>query len=59
MIMDVLARGLRIYPHCAFDMLMTLFCVPGEERLLKRSYIEEWRGAMEDRGLKINRRETV
>ena len=35
MIIDALARGIKIYPRGACYMLMTLYCVPSEERLLK------------------------
>ena len=38
-------------------MLMTLHCVASEKSRLKKN-LEEWRRAMQDRGLKINRKKT-
>ena len=40
-------------------MLMTLYCVAPEANEIAEKKLEEWRRAMEDRGLKINRKKTV
>ena len=39
-------------------MLMTLYCVASEKNRLKKN-LEEWRRAMQDRGLKINRKNCI
>ena len=58
MIMDVLARGIKdISPWCmlyADDIVLW-----GTRSEVVEKKLEEWRRAMEDRGLKINRKKTV
>ena len=58
MIMDVLARGIKdISPWCmlyADDIVLR-----GTRSDVVEKRLEEWRRAMEDRGLKINRKKTV
>ena len=57
MIMDVLARGIKdISPWCMYADDIVL-CGTRSEVVEKK--LEEWRRAMEDRGLKINRKKTV
>ena len=58
MIMDVLARGIKdISPWCMLYADDIVLCGTRSEVVEKK--LEEWRRAMEDRGLKINRKKTV
>ena len=58
MIMDVLARGIKdISPWCMLYANYIVLCGTRSEVVEKK--LEEWRRAMEDRGLKINRKKTV
>ena len=58
MIMDVLARGIKdLSPWCVLYADDIVLCGTGSEVVEKK--LEEWRRAMEDRGLKINRTKTV
>ena len=58
MIMDVLARGIKdISPWCMLYADDIVLCGTRIEVVEKK--LEEWRRAMEDRGLKINRKKTV
>ena len=57
MIMNVLARGIKdLYPWCMYADDIVL-CGTRSEVVEKK--LEEWRRAMEDRGLKINIKKTV
>ena len=58
MSMDVLARGIKdISPWCMLYADDIVLCGTRSEVDEKKS--EEWRRAMEDRGLQINRKKTV
>ena len=58
MIMDVLARGIKdISPWCMLYAKYIVLCGTRSEVVEKK--LEEWRRAMEDRGLKINSKKTV
>ena len=58
MIMDVLARGIKdLSPWCMLYADDIVLC--GTRREVVEKKLEEWRRAMEDRGLKINRKKTV
>ena len=58
MIMDVLARGItNLSPRCMLYADDIVVC--GTRREFVETKLEEWRMAMEERGLKINRRKTV
>ena len=58
MIMDVLAREIKdISPWCMLYADDIVLCATRSEIVEKK--LEEWRMAMEDRGLKINRKKTV
>ena len=58
MIMDVLARGIKdLSPWWMLYADDIALC--GTRREVVEKKLEEWRRAMEDRGLKINRRKTV
>ena len=58
MIMDVLAHGIKdISPWCMLYADDIVLC--GTRREVVEKKLEEWRRAMEDRGLKINRKKTV
>ena len=58
MIMDVLARGIKdMSPWCMLYADDIVLCGTRSEVLEKK--VEEWRRAMEDRGLKINRKKTA
>ena len=58
MIMDVLARGIKdISPWCMLYADDIVLCGTSSE--VVENKLEEWRRAMEDRGLKINRKKTV
>ena len=58
MIMDVLARGIKdISPWCMLYADDIVLCGTRSDVVEKK--LEEWRRAMEDRGLKINRKKTV
>ena len=58
MIMDVLARGIKdLSPWCMLYADDIVLCSTRSEVVEKK--LEEWRRAMEDRGLKINRTKTV
>ena len=58
MIMDVLARGIKdISPWCMLYADDIVLC--GSRSEVVENKLEEWRRAMEDRGLKINRKKTV
>ena len=57
-IMDVLARGIKdLSPWCMLYADDIVLCGTRSEVVEKK--LEEWRRAMEDRGLKINRKKTV
>ena len=56
--MDVLVRGIRdVSPWCMLyaDDIVLL----GTSSEVVENKLEEWRRAMEDKGLKINRKKTV
>ena len=56
--MDVLARGIKdISPWCMLHADDIVLCGTRSEVVEKK--LEEWRRAIEDRGLKINRKKTV
>ena len=56
--MDVLARGIKdISPWCMLYADNIVLC--GTRSGVVENKLEEWRMAMEDRGLKINRNKTV
>ena len=58
MIMDVLARGIKdISPWCMLYADDIVLC--GTRSGVVENKLDEWRRAMEDRGLKINRKKTV
>ena len=58
MIMDVLAHGIKdLSPWCMLYADGIVLCGTRPEVVEKK--VEEWRRAMEDRGLKINRKKTV
>ena len=58
MIMDVLAHGIKdLSPWCMLYADDIVLCGTRSEVVEKKP--EEWRRAMEDRGLKINRKKTV
>ena len=58
MIMDVLAHGINdLSPWCMLYADDIVLC--GTTREVVEKKLEEWRRAMEDRGLKINRKKTV
>ena len=58
MIMDALTRGIKdLSPWCTLYADDIVLCATRREVVEKK--VEEWRRAMEDRGLNINRRETV
>ena len=58
MIMDVLARGIKdISPWCMLYADDIVLC--GTRSEVVENKLEEWRQAMEDRGLKINRKKAV
>ena len=58
MIMDVLARRIKdLSPWCMLYADDIVLCGTRSEVVEKK--LEEWRRAMEDRGLKINRKKTV
>ena len=58
MIMDVVARGINdISPWCMLYADNIVLC--GTRSEVVEEKLEEWRRAMEDRGLKINRKKTV
>ena len=58
MIMDLLAHGINdISPWCMLYADDIVLC--GTRREVVEKKLEEWRRAMEDRGLKINRKKTV
>ena len=58
MIIDVLARGINdISPWCMLYADDIVLC--GTRSQVVEKKLEEWRRAMEDRGLKINRKKTV
>ena len=58
MIMDVLAHGIKdLSPWCTLYADDIVLC--GTRREVVEKKLEEWRRAMEDRGLKINRKKTV
>ena len=58
MIMDVLACGIRdLSPWCMLYADDIVLCGTRREEVEKK--LEGWRRAMEDRGLKINRKKTV
>ena len=58
MIMDELARGIKdISPWCMLYADDIVLCGTRSEVIEKK--LEEWRRAMEDSGLKINRKKTV
>ena len=58
MIMDVLARGIKdLSPWCMLYADDIVLCGTISEVVEKK--LEEWRRAMEDRGLNINRKKTV
>ena len=58
MVMHVLARGIKdISPWCMLYADDIVLCGTRSEVVEKK--LEEWRRAMEDRGLKINRKKTV
>ena len=58
MIVDVLARGIKdLSPWCMLYADDIVLCGTRSEVVEKK--LEEWRRAMEDRGLKINRKKTV
>ena len=58
MIMDVLARGIKdLSPWCMLYADEIVLCDTRSEVVDKK--LEEWRRAMEDRGLKINRKKKV
>ena len=58
MIMDVLARGIKdLSLWCMLYADDIVLCGTRSEVVEKK--LEEWRRAMEDRGLKINRKKTV
>ena len=58
MIMDVLARGIKdLSPWCMLHVDDIVLC--GTRSVVVKKKLEEWRMAMEDRGLKINRKEMV
>ena len=58
MIMDVLARGIKdISQWCMLYADDIVLC--GTRSEVVENKLEEWRRAMEDRGLKINRKKTV
>ena len=56
--MDVLARGIKdLSPWCMLYADDIVLC--GTKRDVVEKKLEEWRRAVEDRGLKINRKKTV
>ena len=58
MIMDVLACGINyLSPWCMLYADDIVSCGTRREEVEKK--LEEWRRAMEDRGLKINRKNTI
>ena len=58
MIMDVLARGIKdISPLCMLYADDIVLC--GTKRETHEKKLEEWRRAVEVRGLKINRRKSI
>ena len=58
MIMDVLAHGIKdISPWCMLYADDIVLC--GTIREVVEKKLEEWRRAMEDRGLNVNRKKTV
>ena len=58
MIVDVMARGIKdLFPWCMLYADDIALCGTRSEVVEKK--VEEWRRAMEDRGLKINRKKTV
>ena len=58
MIMDVLAHGIKdISPWCMLYAGDIVLCGTRSEIVEKK--LEEWRRALEDRGMKINRKKTV
>ena len=58
MIMDVLARGItNLSPRCMLYADDIVVC--GTRREVVERKLEEWRMAMEDRGLNINRKKTI
>ena len=58
MIMDVLAHGIKdLSPWCMLYADEIVLC--GTRREVVENKLEEWRRAMEDRGLKITRKKTV
>ena len=58
MIMDVLARGIKdISPWCMLYADDIVLC--GSRSEVVENKLEEWRRAMEDRGLKISKKKTV
>ena len=55
--MDVLARGIKdLSPRCMLYADDIVLC--GTRREVVEKKLEEWRWAMEDRGVKINRKKT-
>ena len=58
MIMDVLARGIKdLSPSCMLYADDIVLCGIRSEVVEKK--LEEWKRAMEDKGMKINRQKTV
>ena len=58
MIMDVLARGIKdLSPWCILYADNIVLC--GTRSEVVENKLQEWRKAMEDTGLKINRKKTV